>query len=240
MIKEAPFDYDLLATRIGINIENKDYKSALKDCDFIISKDADNYKYYQMRAQLYLKINDKRNSLNDNKVSLELISKEYSKNKENITLLFERASLLALINNMQDALMDYDRVLANFPINYEALKQKARILISQQQWNAAINSYMILSQNYPQEEEFFNNQAIAYLNMGNNAKAMEELDKTIQLNGENCDALFNRSKLKKMMGNEIGSKDDLSTVIKILTDRKNHGQLSNRDLQWLNSLKQTL
>jgi tetratricopeptide (TPR) repeat protein len=124
-----------------------------------------------------------------------------------------------------------------FPGNYKALAEKVKFVLLQKDWAGAIGLYDQLIQNYPPEEEFYNNQAIAYLNLGDYDNAMVKFNKTIELNQQNCDALYNRSKLYKMMGNEERSKDDLKKIILILNERKRNGKISNDDLEWLNRLK---
>jgi tetratricopeptide (TPR) repeat protein len=240
LIKIDTNDYNLYASRAGINLDYKNYTEALKDCDYILSKDKDNAQFHQLRAQVYSEMGNKRNAYEDYQTALDLIGKKINKNPEDISLLFERASQLNMLGNSDEAMSNYNKVLNIFPFNYEALKEKARIQITEQQWNEAIKTYEQLSQNYPDEEEFYNNQAIAYLNLGNHIKALDELNKTIQIDGKNCDALYNRSKLEGMMGNNKDAQTDLQLVIKILTDKKNHGQLNDKDIQWLNSLKQQL
>jgi len=64
-----------------------------------------------------------------------------------------------------------------------------------------------------------------------------KLNNTIALNGQNCDALYNRSKLYKMMGNEEKSKDDLKKIVLILNERKKNGTISNKELEWLKTLE---
>lgn len=68
---------------------------------------------------------------------------------------------------------DYEKILSLFPDNYKALVGKARNILMKKDWVAAINYYDQMQQNYPPEEEFYNNQAIAYLNLRNNSNALE-------------------------------------------------------------------
>ena len=90
----------------------------------------------------------------------------------------------------------YNLVLSNFTNNYEALKEKAKIKLIKNRWNEAIEIYDRLEANYPLEEGFCNNKAIAYIQLGNYAKALEYFDKTIAINPNNKDAIYNRNRLK--------------------------------------------
>jgi tetratricopeptide (TPR) repeat protein len=184
-----------------------------------------------------MKLEDKVLALADYKKALELLNKEYDLNKEDIDILFDKAEQNKILGNDPDAMADYDNILLLFPGNYKALSEKVRFVLLQKDWAGAIGLYDQLIQNYPPEEEFYNNQAIAYLNLGDYDNAMIKFNKTIELNPQNCDALYNRSKLYKMMGNEERSKDDLKKIILILNERKSKGKISNNDLEWLNRLK---
>ena len=240
LIAENPFDYDLLVNRANLYIAMNNFDAAKKDCDVLINKDNSSYKYYQLRAQVYLKKGNKALALADYKKALELINKEYDRNKEDVDILFDRAEQNKILGNDLDAMADYDKVLLLFPGNYKALVEKVRFVLLQKDWARAIGYYDQLIQNYPPEEEFYNNQAIAYLNLGDYDNALVKFNKTIELNQQNCDALYNRSKLYKMMGNEERSKDDLKKIILILDERKRNGKVSNDDLEWLNRLKREL
>ncbi len=240
LIIEHPYDYDLLASRAGIYIEKKDFYKAKKDLDKMISNDPDNYKYYQFRANYYLKSGEKNLALNDFNKALEIITNEYSKNQEDINLLFDKAQQLNLLENSSEALVVYNKILEIFPINYEALKQKTKILLSNQQWTDVIATYETLIQNYPEEEEFFNNEAIAYLNLNELDMAMKQLDKTVEINPANYDALFNRAKLKKMLGRPEEARLDNLQIIKILKSKKNKGSITSQEMELLNSVQSGL
>jgi tetratricopeptide (TPR) repeat protein len=240
LISEHPYDNDLLASRAGIFLENKKFDNAKTDLNTIVSNEPENYKYYQLRAHYYLLSGNKNLALVDYTKALDILTEKYSKNNEDIELLFDKAEQQSMIGNLSGALADYNNILETFPINYEALKQKTKILLSNQQWTDVIASYETLIQNYREEEEFFNNEAIAYLNLGEYDKAMKKLDKTIELNSSNCDALFNRAKLKKMIGNKDEAKIDIQQIIKILVNKKNKGTITTQELELLNSVKSEL
>jgi Putative Zn-dependent protease, contains TPR repeats len=237
LIAIYPYDYDLYITRAGIYLDSKNYDKAKSDLDKIISKDSINYKYYQLRAQLFLKSGNKRMALSDFNKALSLISIEYDNNHEDVTLLFTRAEMLNMLGSLSDAVSDYNMILNFFPFNYEALKQKSRLLLSLKMWDNANATYKILIQNYPGEEEFYNNTAMAYINLGDYNQALENLNSTVQLNPYNCDALFNRSKLYKAMGRNEEAKSDIKQIIKILSEKKINKQITSNEIELLDILK---
>jgi tetratricopeptide (TPR) repeat protein len=237
LITEHPYDYDLCATRAGIYIDSKKYEKAKFDLDHIIAKDSTNYKYYQLRAQLFLKLANKYMAISDFNTALNLLNIEINKNPEDIILLFNRADLLNMVGSPSEAMANYNQVLSFFPDNYEALKQKSRISLSLKMWEDAIKAYNKLKQNYPDEEEFYNNVAIASLNLGNYNESLDNLNRTVQINSSNCDALYNRSKLNKIMGKNDEAKADIRQIVKILTEKKNNKQITAKELEWLFSLE---
>ncbi len=70
----------------------------------------------------------------------------------------------------------------------------------QKQWNEAIYLYNQLEKNYLPEEEFYNNRAIALINIGKLNEALYDLNKAIEINPANNDALNNKKRLLKILG----------------------------------------
>jgi tetratricopeptide (TPR) repeat protein len=93
-------------------------------------------------------------------------------------------------------------------------------MLIMQQWQDAIKLYEELISLYNPEEEFYNNAAIACIKTGNYEEALNKLSKTLQLNPSNIDALFNRSKLYKNLGNTQKANEDLENMKKILRAKK--------------------
>ena len=199
LVKERPNDYDLLFSRAQILLKMKNFEMAKKDIDFLVSKDSSIYKYNRLLAQYYLNQGNKRLNYFQIKNNLQLLHDMYDKNNEDVEVIFELASLYLSLGDLKNSENWYNIILSYFPDNYEALKQKAMIKLKMQLWNDAIVIYDQLESNYPPEEEFYNNKAIAYIQNGNYSKALEYFNKTIELNPNNKDALFNRDKLKSEM-----------------------------------------
>jgi tetratricopeptide (TPR) repeat protein len=202
LIKEHPGDNNnLLLSRAQIMMSKKNFDLAKRDIDYIISKDSNNYKYIQTLAQYYLNQGNKPLSNVYNNQAIKLLNKECDANNEDADAIFELASLYMNLHDFQQAEEKYNLILNNFPSNYEALKQKAKIKLTMQLWNDAISIYDQLENSYYPEEEFYNNKAIAYIQIGNYPMALEYFNKTIELNPNNKDAIFNRGKLKSEMSN---------------------------------------
>jgi len=200
LIQEHPDDNNnLLLSRAQIMMSKKNFDLAKKDIDYIISKDSNNYKYNQILAQYYLNQGNKPLFNFYNNQVINLLNNQCDANNEDTDAIFELASLYMNLHDFQSAEAKYNLILNNFPNNYEALKQKAKIKLNMQLWNDAVSIYDQLEYSYFPEEEFYNNKAIAYIQTGNYSMALEYFNKTIELNPNNKDAIFNRDKLKAEM-----------------------------------------
>ncbi|MCF8360148.1 MAG: tetratricopeptide repeat protein [Prolixibacteraceae bacterium] len=199
LIKEYPDDFGLFYTRAQILLKKKNFISAKKDIDYIVSSDSSNYKYQELLAQYYHIQGNNRLYYFQNAKILRLLRTIYDENNEDVETLFEMASLYMSLNDMKNAEANYNLILKNFPGNYLALKQKAKIKLNMQLWNEAISLYDRLEENYLPEVEFFNNKAIAFIQIGNYLKALEYFNRTIELDPENKNAVYNRDKLNTML-----------------------------------------
>jgi len=74
---------------------------------------------------------------------------------------------------------------------------------------------------YDPEEEFYNNTAIACIKIGTYEEAINNFSSTLRLNPSNIDALYNRSKLYKMLGNTQKARNDFDAMKQLLKEKKN-------------------
>ncbi len=199
LVKERPYDHDLIFTRAQIYLNKKNTDLAKKDIDFIVSKDSSNYKFNRLLAEYYQNQGNKRLYFFHAQKNLQLLHAMNKENNENAEVIFELASLYMSLGDLPNSEKWYNEILNLFPDNYEALKQKAMIKLKSQLWNDAIAIYDRLESNYPHEEGFYNNKAIAFIQIGNHKKAIEYFNRTLELNPNNKDARFNRDKLKREM-----------------------------------------
>jgi tetratricopeptide (TPR) repeat protein len=199
-LTKTPSDRELISIRAQLFVKKNNPDLAKKDIDFLLSKFPDNPSYHDLLAQLYVIQKNEGLYFAQKEKTISLLKEAYNINKEDIGNLFEIASHYMSIRDNQNAEEYYDLILKELPNNYEALKQKAKIKLTSQNWNNALLIYDILEEKYLPEEEFFNNKAIAYIQTGNFPKALEYFDKTLLLNPTNKDALFNRNRLRSEMG----------------------------------------
>ena len=199
LLNDRPDNNELYLIRSQIQMNIKAIEKAKSDIDFIISRDSVNYKFNKMLAQLYQAQGNKRLYYFQVQKNMRILNNLYQLNNEDVDVIFELASLNLSMGDLDGAEEWFDRILAYFPNNYEALKQKAVIKLNKQMWNEAISIYDILESYYRPVEEFLNNKAIAYIQIGNLKKALEYFDKTLEVNPGNKDAQFNRNKLRAEM-----------------------------------------
>ncbi|MFC2137689.1 tetratricopeptide repeat protein [Bacteroidota bacterium] len=198
---DNPDNNDLLFIRARIMLSKKKFDLAKKDIDAVLSKDSTNYESNELLTQYYLSQGNNRLYNLQKRKTLQILNDSYNENNEDIEVIFEMASMYMSLRDFRKAENMYNLILIDFPNNYEALKQNAKIKLNMQHWSDAISIYNQLEANYPPEEEFFNNMAIACIQIGNYSKALKYFDKTIMLNPNNKDAIFNRNKLRKELDN---------------------------------------
>lgn len=231
MSEKYPVNEELHELLCSIYIGKKDISAAQNEINFLISSDSTNYRYYFMYSEIAEITRNQEKVREYNIMGNKWLQSKLAENKENIPLAFEKASIFQKNKDLKGAIEIYNDVLEVFPSNYRALKEKARIMLVMQQWHDAINLYEELLRLYNPEEEFYNNSAIAYINTGNYEEALNSFSNTLKLNPSNIDALFNRSKLYKTLGNTQKADKDLDTMKQILRAKKN---LTKDEKQLLN------
>lgn len=198
LIQKHPYLYDLRVKRIIIALRKNDRSLAQKDLDVLLAENADDETTYELLAQYYA--NEPAKSDSYLLKAVELLNKKLEGSPEDVTLLLKKASLLSALRSWRHTDATLSRILELFPYNYEALKQKAKLKLMQKQWSEAVNLYNQLERYYLPEEEFFNNRAIARINLGMLEQALSDFERTLQMNPDNEDARINKAKLLQMMG----------------------------------------
>lgn len=221
MVKKHPAFSEIHENLCNLYIEQSNLKAAQEELAILFTDDSTNYRLYFLSAQLAETAGSKAKAKEYNETAFKLLQQKLAQNQENIPLLFEKAGYLQQNKDIRGALDIYDKILLNFPSNYKALKEKARIMLMMQQWQEAIALYETLLRNYSPEEEFYNNAAIPYIKIGNYSEALNCFNQTLKLNPSNIDALYNRSKLHYNLGNMQKANEDLETMKQMLKAKKN-------------------
>jgi tetratricopeptide (TPR) repeat protein len=229
-VKHAGYD-EIHAILCSIYTAKKDIRSAQYELNILLANDSSNYSYYFMQSEIAELSGNKEKALEYYRDGMKRLDFKLQQNRENIPLAFEKAGKLANSKDMSGALVIYDDVLKDLPANYQALKEKARIMLMTEQWQNAIRLYDELSGLYNPEEEFYNNGAIACLKIGNYEEALNKFSSTLIINPSNLDALYNRYKLNNMLGNSQKASQDLENIKQVLRKKEN---LTAEEKQLLN------
>jgi len=220
MSENYPDDEEIHEHLCSIYIEKKDTRTAQHELNILMSYDSTIYNYYFMQSDIAEISGNHEKAKEYNGLGNKWLQVKLEENKENIPLAFEKASVLQKNKDLEGAINIYDDVLASFPLNYRALKEKARLMLVMQEWQDAINLYEELLRLYNPEEEFYNNIGVAYIETGHYAEALNSFSNTLKLDPSNIDALYNRVKLHKMLGNKDEADEDQETIKQILEKRK--------------------
>ena len=182
-------------------VNMKNLSAATKEIDFLLAADPADYQYLFMRAEIS-QLSGSTYEANAYKQKGEMqLLKKLEANKENIPLAFEQAAMLTQEKKYTSAIDVYNSILNALPSNYQALKEKARVMLITQQWHEAVKLYQQLLKIYAPEEEFYNNKAIAQINMGNLKEALLEFNNVLNINPTNIDALYNRQNYLRCLEN---------------------------------------
>ncbi|MBN1953276.1 MAG: PD40 domain-containing protein [Bacteroidales bacterium] len=220
LAEKYPGNFELHETLYTAYLEQKDLKSAQKEVDFLLQEVPSNHTYYFMNSQIAEMTGNSAKARELKNMAYNYLKKELAKNDENIPLAFEEAGFLQSRNDLSGAVEVYTKILDVLPTNYRALKDKARLMLGLQQWEDAIGLYKVLLDNYPPEEEFYNNAAIAYINAGDYQSALDNFSNTLKINPANTDALYNRSKLYQLLGETQKAEQDMKNMDRILKATK--------------------
>jgi len=228
---KLPDNEEIRSLLCKIYVNTKNLSAATKEIDFLLAADPADYQYLFMRAEIsQLQGSVYEANTYQEKGKMQLL-KKLEANKENIPLAFEQAALLSQEKKYTSAIDVYNSILNVLPSNYQAMKEKARIMLITQQWQEAVKLYQQLLKIYVPEEEFYNNKAIAQINMGNLQEALSEFNNVLNLSPTNIDALYNRAKLFKMLGEPHKAAKDIDKIKELLKAKKN---LSESEKKLLN------
>lgn len=236
-ITNDPSDFELFILRAELyaGMGNKD--QALKDVNKAVDLAPENYMSYMNRSRFYSLFKQKQQAQQDLSSAIDLLSNDKKLIAGNTDLLFVRADLYEQLKAYDKAMADYQRILADWPMNYYALKKIAQFYITAKDWSSAIDCYNILMQNYDPESEFFNNMALIQMQIDQPDKAVESFSKGLELIPGDEGLLNNRALLYEKIRQFDKAKSDFQTLKQILQKQadKNAQKLAevNNHLQML-------
>lgn len=131
---------------------------------------------------------------------LSIYLKEHPEDAE---VLVERGILRAALEDLSDALDDFDAALRAKPDHLIATLNRALARHSLGQVQAAIEDYDRAVLQVDDDPEIFTNRGIAHFSAGQHTKAIKDLDRAIELNPSMAPAFFQRGNVRRILG-EVG------------------------------------
>lgn len=177
LIKKYPNDINFYFSRVNVLYAKGDKVQAKSDLDKAILVDSTSFEGYLKRGLFWGESGQKEKAQTDFNKAISLLSADIVKNPENVELLSLRAEILELNGDFEGALADYEKYSIIFPLNRKELEKKAKIELTLKQWQKSIETLTLLIEDYPPEPVFFSNRSFAYKQLGNEARAYEDLRK---------------------------------------------------------------
>jgi len=229
LIKKYPKDVSFYFSRANLLYRNGDKAGAKLDLDMAVAQNPSSFEVYLKRGFFFKENGQKDLAIIDFKNAIVLLTEYMGKNPENVTLLSFRPEILEQIGDFDGALQDYIKYLTLMPLNYKALKQKARIEFSQKYWQKSIDSYTLLIKNFPAEADFFTKRSIANMQLGNRSQALDDLKRAQNLSPNDYSILYNLANLKITLGDKLGAKKDLGKITTLLVEIKKKRSLDDAE-----------
>jgi tetratricopeptide (TPR) repeat protein len=181
LIKKYPADVSFYFSRANLLYMKGDKDGAKSDLDKAVLQNPTSFEVYLKRG-LFLRVTGQKDmAIIDLKKAISLLTTYLDKNPENMALLSLRPEILEQIGDLDGALADYEKYLTLMPMNYKALKQKARIEFSRKQWQESHETLTLLIENYPPEPDFFSKRSFIHLQLGDRSQALADQNKAKNL-----------------------------------------------------------
>jgi tetratricopeptide (TPR) repeat protein len=209
----------------------KQYDKALLDYDKAIQLNPNLALAYMNRGSLYtvLKKYDKALADHNKAIQINSQSTNLSSNLGQTNVLsaddamsyYNRGTAFYIQGNYKDAIADFDNAIKLNPELVEAYTNQAAAIISQKgDFNKAQALLTKAIQLDPQHASAYLNRGIVYYELGNQKKAIDDYDKTIQLSQSTYPEVYlNRGIAYVRIGNKINAIEDLEKSILLLQQR---------------------
>jgi tetratricopeptide (TPR) repeat protein len=240
LINKYPTDVNFYFSRANLLYMKGDIVGTKSDLDKAVLLNPTNWEVFLKRGLFWSETGQKDMAEIDLKKALPLLTAYMNKNPENVALLAVRPEILEKIGDLDGALADYEKYLTLRPMNYKALKQKARIEFSLKRWKKSLETLTSLIDNYPPEPVFFSNRSFANLQLGNRSQALADLKKAQNLLPNDYSILYELAILKRTMGDNLGAKKDFEKIASLLSEKKKKGRLNNAETKLLFMISEEL
>jgi len=200
------------------------YSDALPHFHEAINNDPSNYLTYFKRAAVFLALNRPKSALDDLNKALDL-------NKNFISALNQRASLHIKLGNLDEAHIDYERLLTHEPDNNDAVMMYNQIeklkdeimniqdLVGDHQYDVALKSLASIIEIIPFSTELLKLRAIAFERVGEIRRAISDF-KTIARLSVDAATYLTIAKLCHKLGEVEESLNNVRECLKLDPDHK--------------------
>ncbi|MBN1116526.1 MAG: tetratricopeptide repeat protein [Bacteroidales bacterium] len=205
-----PFDGDQLKTIIDDfsntadyynrgafdKMSNQCFRRAMDDLNMAIHLDSNNAEAYFNRIMLnsLLMQSNSYQDLADKKKAMQLVLDSLAVEPNDKGFLTLKISLLSNMGREDEALKEAKKALIQYPDYYKLYELLGSIYRKENQYENAINCYHKMIRLYPKKEYALNKLiAGAYLNLNQNEKVIQIVNKYIKDKGNNEDLLFLRA-----------------------------------------------
>lgn len=200
------------------------YSDALPHFHEAINNDPSNYLTYFKRATVFLALNRPKSALDDLNKALEL-------NKDFTSALGQRASLHVKLGNLDDAHIDFEKLLSHEPDNSDALMMYNRIeklreeimnvqdLIEEYQYDVALNTLTSILEVIPFNIELLRLRATAFEKVGEVRRAINDY-RTIAKLSVDAATYLTIAKLHYKLGEVEESLNNVRECLKLDPDHK--------------------
>mgnify|MGYP006268780765 CR=1 FL=1 len=131
---------------------------------------------------------------------------------------FDRAQMLALMNQPEEALADYEKVLSLEPNNLEALAQKGLVMSELGRFLEAKNDLDVAIAAHPDQPVLLAHRARILVNEKNYEAALADYDRSLAQDPSQARIFFARGQLLQQMGEEEKALADVQTALELNPD----------------------
>jgi len=198
------------------------------------------YEGYLKRGLFREQTGQKELAKNDFEKAISLLTEGLEENPEDVEFLSFRAEILEQIGDLDGALADYEKYLTLIPLNYNVLREKAKIEYSRKQWLETRETHTVLIDNFPPQSDFFLNRCYANIRLGNRPEAVADLDKAQEFLHNDYYKLYDIAILKMNLNDRPGARKDLEKLASFLSGKREKGGLNNAELQLQHTVSEQL
>ncbi len=173
-VDQAPENYTVHELKALVLLAQEKPEEALESFNRASELEPEAISPYQYRGEVFSRLGD----LNK---AIEQLNKAVQLQPDNIASLLIRAELLALNDQQEQALSDIDQVLKKNPTEFRAMLMRARLLGQMGRVDESIAALENLAQARGDKPEVRLQLAAAYADQQRYAKAIEQLDRVLEL-----------------------------------------------------------